>query len=127
MSRRTKGSGNLLIVDDHATNLTLLRAQLEADGHAVFEAHDGVEALALLERLHRVGDPGRLARVTKARGELRQDPRRAIDLAEQHRPTVRRQRAAVKARLHCPPRHGLKRQRPGRTLCFHNGCLRVQG
>jgi len=41
---------NLLIVDDHAANLKLLRAQLEAKGHAVFEAHDGVEALALLER-----------------------------------------------------------------------------
>jgi CheY-like chemotaxis protein len=41
---------NLLIVDDHATNRKLLRAQLEAKGHAVFEAHDGVEALALLER-----------------------------------------------------------------------------
>ena len=41
---------NLLIVDDHPTNLKLLRAQLEFEGHAVFEAHDGVDALALLER-----------------------------------------------------------------------------
>jgi PAS domain S-box-containing protein/putative nucleotidyltransferase with HDIG domain len=41
---------NLLIVDDHPTNMKLLRAQLEAEGHAVFEAHDGVDALALLER-----------------------------------------------------------------------------
>ena len=41
---------NLLIVDDTPTNLKLLRAQLEAEGHAVFEAHDGVAALALLER-----------------------------------------------------------------------------
>jgi CheY-like chemotaxis protein len=41
---------NLLIVDDHATNLKLLRAQLEAEGHTVFEAHDGVDALALLNR-----------------------------------------------------------------------------
>jgi len=41
---------NLLIVDDHPTNLKLLRAQLESEGHAVFEAHDGVDALALLER-----------------------------------------------------------------------------
>ena len=41
---------NLLIVDDHPTNLRLLRAQLESEGHAVFEAHDGVDALALLER-----------------------------------------------------------------------------
>jgi len=31
-------------------NLKLLRAQLEAEGHAVFEAHNGVDALALLER-----------------------------------------------------------------------------
>ena len=41
---------NLLIVDDHLTNLKLLRAQLESKGHVVFEAHDGVDALALLER-----------------------------------------------------------------------------
>ncbi|HAO77751.1 MAG TPA: bifunctional diguanylate cyclase/phosphodiesterase, partial [Verrucomicrobia subdivision 3 bacterium] len=41
---------NLLIVDDHLINLKLLRAQLEAEGHIVFEAHDGVDALALLER-----------------------------------------------------------------------------
>ena len=41
---------NLLIVDDIPTDLKLLRAQLEAEGHAVFEAHDGVDALALLER-----------------------------------------------------------------------------
>ncbi|MFC0134326.1 hybrid sensor histidine kinase/response regulator [Massilia eurypsychrophila] len=41
---------NLLIVDDTPTNLKLLRAQLEAEGHAVFEAHHGVDALALLER-----------------------------------------------------------------------------
>ena len=41
---------NLLIVDDQPTDLKLLRAQLESEGHAVFEAHDGVDALALLER-----------------------------------------------------------------------------
>jgi PAS domain S-box-containing protein len=41
---------NILIVDDIPTDLKLLRAQLEAEGHAVFEAHDGVDALALLER-----------------------------------------------------------------------------
>ena len=41
---------NLLIVDDTPTDLKLLRAQLEAEGHVVFEAHDGVDALALLER-----------------------------------------------------------------------------
>ena len=41
---------DLLIVDDHPTNLKLLRAELESEGHAVFEAHDGVDALALLER-----------------------------------------------------------------------------
>jgi hypothetical protein len=41
---------NLLIVDDDPTNLKLLRAQLESKGHALFEAHDGVEALALLNR-----------------------------------------------------------------------------
>ena len=41
---------NLLIVDDHPTNLKLLRAQMESEGHAVFEAHDGLDALALLNR-----------------------------------------------------------------------------
>ena len=41
---------NILIVDDHLTNLKLLLAQLESEGHTVFEAHDGVDALALLER-----------------------------------------------------------------------------
>jgi len=41
---------NLLIVDDDPTSLKLLRAQLEAEGQAVFEAHDGVDALAVLER-----------------------------------------------------------------------------
>jgi len=41
---------NLLIVDDDSTSLKLLRTQLESEGHAVFEAHDGVDALALLNR-----------------------------------------------------------------------------
>jgi two-component system sensor histidine kinase/response regulator len=40
---------NLLIVDDQPTNQKLLRAQLEAEGHAVLEAADGVEALRVLE------------------------------------------------------------------------------
>ena len=40
----------ILIVDDHATNRKLLRAQLEAAGHTVLDAADGVEALAVLER-----------------------------------------------------------------------------
>jgi len=43
---------NILIVDDHLINLKLLRAQLESEGHTVFESHDGVDALALLERQH---------------------------------------------------------------------------
>ena len=38
----------LLIVDDHEINLRLLRAQLEAEGHEVVEAPDGVEALRIL-------------------------------------------------------------------------------
>jgi CheY-like chemotaxis protein len=41
---------NVLIVDDDPTYLKLLRTQLESEGHALFEAHDGVEALALLNR-----------------------------------------------------------------------------
>lgn len=41
---------NLLIVDDHAINLKLLRAQLEAEGHTVLQAANGAEALGVLER-----------------------------------------------------------------------------
>jgi hypothetical protein len=41
---------NFLIVDDYASNRKLLRAALEAEGHEVVEAGDGVEALAVLER-----------------------------------------------------------------------------
>src|ERR1035437_8296943 len=40
---------NILIVDDDPTSLKLLRTQLESEGQAVFEAYDGVDALALLE------------------------------------------------------------------------------
>ena len=36
---------NILIADDPPTNLELLRAQLKAGGHSVFDAHDGVDAL----------------------------------------------------------------------------------
>jgi signal transduction histidine kinase len=41
---------NILIVDDNLTNLKLMRAQLEAEGQVVAQAHDGVEALELLNR-----------------------------------------------------------------------------
>jgi two-component system cell cycle sensor histidine kinase/response regulator CckA len=41
---------NILIVDDAAANRKLLRVQLEAEGHTVLEAGDGVEALAVLDR-----------------------------------------------------------------------------
>jgi signal transduction histidine kinase len=41
---------NVLIVDDKPTNLKLLCAQLEAEGQVVAQAHDGVEALELLDR-----------------------------------------------------------------------------
>ncbi len=41
---------NILVVDDQAINRRLLRAQLEAEGHAILEASDGVEAFAVLER-----------------------------------------------------------------------------
>ena len=39
---------NILIVDDHPSNLKLLRAQLEAEGMTVLEANDGAEALVAL-------------------------------------------------------------------------------
>jgi signal transduction histidine kinase len=41
---------NILIADDNPTNLKLLRVTLEAEGHKVICAHDGLEALELLER-----------------------------------------------------------------------------
>jgi signal transduction histidine kinase len=41
---------DILVVDDMATNRKLLRATLEAEGHFVLEAADGVEALAVLGR-----------------------------------------------------------------------------
>jgi two-component system sensor histidine kinase/response regulator len=40
----------LLIVDDHPTNLRLLQAQLESEGHAVLQARNGVEALQVMRR-----------------------------------------------------------------------------
>ena len=42
---------NVLVVDDIATNRKLLRFQLEAEGHTIFEAGDGVEALHKLGTL----------------------------------------------------------------------------
>jgi CheY-like chemotaxis protein len=41
---------NILIVDDIPLNRKLLRITLEAEGHAIVEAADGVEALAVLLR-----------------------------------------------------------------------------
>src|SRR3954465_5407977 len=41
---------NILIVDDVAANLKLLRFVLQSDGYAVHEARDGIEALELLKR-----------------------------------------------------------------------------
>jgi PAS domain S-box-containing protein len=41
---------NILIVDDQPINLRLLRAELEAEGHTVFEASNGEEGLAVLDR-----------------------------------------------------------------------------
>lgn len=41
---------NILIADDQPINLKLLRAELEAEGHTVFEASNGAEGLAVLDR-----------------------------------------------------------------------------
>jgi diguanylate cyclase (GGDEF)-like protein/PAS domain S-box-containing protein len=41
---------NLLIVDDDAINRKLLRAQLEAEGHHVLDATNGIEALQVLHK-----------------------------------------------------------------------------
>jgi PAS domain S-box-containing protein len=42
---------NILIVDDQPLNLKLLKAQLEAEGHTVAEAPNGVEALSRLDSM----------------------------------------------------------------------------
>jgi PAS domain S-box-containing protein len=42
---------NVLIADDEPINLKLLRAELEAEGYTVFEASNGEEGLAALDRL----------------------------------------------------------------------------
>src|SRR3954453_12071030 len=41
---------NVLIADDQPINLRLLRAELESEGHNVFEASNGEEGLAVLDR-----------------------------------------------------------------------------
>ena len=41
---------NILIADDNPTNLKVLLAMLEGEGHVVFSANDGLEALELLGR-----------------------------------------------------------------------------
>jgi PAS domain S-box-containing protein len=41
---------NILVVDDDGTNRKLLRVKLEAAGHRVVEAEDGVQALGVLAR-----------------------------------------------------------------------------
>lgn len=41
---------NILIADDNALNLKLLRVVLESEGHQTFEASDGLDALGILER-----------------------------------------------------------------------------
>jgi CheY-like chemotaxis protein len=40
----------ILIVDDQLINLRLLRAELEAEDHTVFEASNGEEGLAVLDQ-----------------------------------------------------------------------------
>ncbi len=40
----------ILAVDDNETNRKLLRVMLEAEGHRIIEAVDGIEAMAILER-----------------------------------------------------------------------------
>lgn len=44
----------VLVVDDHPTNLLVMRGQLNALGYAAIEAESGPQALALMER-HKVG------------------------------------------------------------------------
>src|SRR6185295_3980147 len=41
---------NILVVDDDRTNRELLRVKLEREGQIIFEAADGAQALAVLDR-----------------------------------------------------------------------------
>jgi diguanylate cyclase (GGDEF)-like protein len=45
----TESTGRILVVDDHEDNIELLRARLEAWGYRVESAHDGKEALDLVD------------------------------------------------------------------------------
>ncbi len=73
----------------------------------------------------RMPDAREIAMILEARGELREDPRGALDLAQQHRAAVGRQRAPVKPPHDGPARDLLKVQCVRDTLCRHNGCLPV--
>jgi CheY-like chemotaxis protein len=44
-------SGKILVVDDNATNLRLMRVVLETQNHQVYEAFDADQAVTLLERM----------------------------------------------------------------------------
>jgi putative two-component system response regulator len=46
------GAGRIVVADDIAANLDLFERLLTRDGHVVFRAHDGEEALALAAREH---------------------------------------------------------------------------
>lgn len=50
MTAAEKVAGHILVVDDNATSRKLLQVTLEAEGYAVVEAVDGLEALTVLER-----------------------------------------------------------------------------
>lgn len=45
-----KGKGKVLVVDDDANVLLLVRANLEVDGYQVLEASEGEEALKIIEK-----------------------------------------------------------------------------
>ncbi|MGD0091629.1 MAG: response regulator [Planctomycetota bacterium] len=49
-AQRNAVQARVLIVDDNAASRQLLRAVLETEGHTLFEAGDGVEALSVLGR-----------------------------------------------------------------------------
>jgi len=76
------------------------------------------------QRRHGMRHARRIPMIGGAPGELAQQIRRPIRLAEQHRAAIRGQRPAVKARDHLATRHPLKRQRSGHALCLQNTLLR---
>ena len=77
------------------------------------------------QRRHLVLDQLRAPHVVKARRKPIHHPDRAIGRAQQQRPGVRRDRAAVERRHHRAAFNGFKSKQFRATLCRHRGAPRI--